>query len=193
VSGFTFHRTEIEGIVIIEHDIHLDHRGSFIETYRADVFQNAGLPDVFLQDNQSVSKKGTLRGLHFQLKRPQGKLVRAAYGTVFDVAVDIRPGSPTFGQWYGCVLSGENSRQLYVPPGFAHGFLVLTDGAVVQYKCTAYYEPDDQWGIRWDDPDIAIDWPLGDIERLIISRRDESLKRLSEIRESLDSAGLADF
>jgi len=186
MGGFSFHRTALEGVVVIEPSIHSDQRGIFLETYRADVYSYAGLPEVFLQDNQSVSKKGTLRGLHFQLRNPQGKLVRAAHGRVFDTAVDIRPGSPTFGKWYGCILSGENGRQLYVPEGFAHGFLALTDYAVVQYKCTAYYEPGDQWGIRWDDPDIAIDWPLDEIDGLIISDKDRSLKRLAEIKDSLD-------
>jgi dTDP-4-dehydrorhamnose 3,5-epimerase len=155
-------KTILEGCVIIEPKVFGDHRGFFLETYQADRYaQEAGITLPFVQDNRSRSEKGVLRGLHFQKTKPQGKLVQVVRGEVFDVAVDIRPESPTFGQWEGVLLSDENKRQLWVPPGFAHGFAVISDVADFEYKCTDYYDPGDEGAIRWDDPDLAITWPEG--------------------------------
>ena len=149
----------IEGLYIITPTIHGDGRGYFMETYNERDFQQAGLNMRFVQDNQSMSSKGVLRGLHYQKDYPQGKLVRVLVGSVFDVAVDIRPGSKTFGKWYGMVLSAENYRQFYISEGFAHGFLVLSPVAVFSYKVTDFWHPGDEGGIAWNDPDIGIIWP----------------------------------
>lgn len=146
-------------VLLIEPDVFEDARGFFLETFQAERFRAHGLPDHFVQDNHSRSARGVLRGLHYQLQNPQGKLVRVASGAVFDVAVDIRRGSPYFGRWTGATLSGENHQQLYIPPGFAHGFCVVSEQADFLYKCTALYTPGDEYGIAWDDPDIGIDWP----------------------------------
>lgn len=153
-------RTSLEGVVVIEPVLHSDARGQFIETYRESTYQALVELGRFVQDNHSRSFRGVLRGLHFQLNRPQGKLVRVVRGEVFDVAVDVRVGSPNFGMWHGEHLTGDNARQVYIPPGFAHGFCVLSEVADVEYKCTEYYDPEDPSGIRWDDPELAIDWPL---------------------------------
>jgi dTDP-4-dehydrorhamnose 3,5-epimerase len=156
-------KTALDGCIIIEPKVFGDERGFFMETYQADRYRDeAGIKEAFVQDNHSRSRKGVLRGLHFQRTHPQGKLVRVVSGEVYDVAVDIRQGSSTFGQWEGIVLSEENKRQFYVPPGFAHGFLVLSDVADFEYKCTDYYNPNDEGAIAWNDPDIAIQWPLSD-------------------------------
>lgn len=149
----------IEGLYVIEPTVHGDSRGYFAEVYNRRDMVEAGLDAVFVQDNQSLSHKGVLRGLHFQKSYPQGKLVRVNRGRVFDVAVDIRPGSPTFGAWHGEILSGENHLQFYISEGFAHGFLVLSDEAEFCYKCTDYYHPGDEGGIAWNDPDIGVVWP----------------------------------
>ena len=149
----------IDGLYIIEPTVHEDNRGYFIETYNQNDMYEAGLNMTFVQDNQSMSKKGVLRGLHFQKKYPQGKLVRVLKGRVFDVAVDLRRESKTFGQWYGIELSEENKKQFYISEGFAHGFLVLSDQAEFFYKCTDFYHPGDEAGIAWNDPDINIKWP----------------------------------
>lgn len=146
-------------VLLIEPDVFADARGFFMETFHADKFAQQGLPDVFLQDNHSHSVRGVLRGLHYQLEHPQGKLVRVVSGEVFDVAVDIRKGSPLFGKWVGAVLSEDNQRQMYVPPGFAHGFCTVSAQADFLYKCTDLYAPGDEYGIAWDDPDLAIAWP----------------------------------
>lgn len=151
--------THLPGVLIFEPQMFGDKRGFFLETYREDNFKNVGIYDRFVQDNHSRSSRGVLRGLHYQLTQPQGKLVRVARGRVFDVAVDIRVGSPAFGQWYGTVLDDESMRMMYVPPGFAHGFLVLSDIADFIYKCTDYYHPESEQGILWNDPDIGIEWP----------------------------------
>jgi dTDP-4-dehydrorhamnose 3,5-epimerase len=156
-------KTNLDGCVIIEPKVFGDHRGFFKETYQAERYKESGIELSFVQDNYSRSQKGVLRGLHFQISKPQGKLVCVTFGEVFDVAVDIREGSATYGQWEGLILSGENHKQFYVPPGFAHGFVVLSDTADFQYKCTDYYDPSDEGGIIWSDPDLAIDWHLGDI------------------------------
>lgn len=149
----------IEGLYIIEPTVHGDERGYFMETYSQRDMQEAGLDMVFVQDNQSMSCKGVLRGLHFQKQYPQGKLVRAIRGRVFDVAVDLRANSATYGQWYGVELSEENKKQFYISPGFAHGFLVLSDTAEFCYKCTDFYHPGDEGGLAWNDPAIGIEWP----------------------------------
>jgi len=150
----------IEGLLLLEPVVHRDARGFFLESWRQDRLSALGLPTMFVQDNHSHSVQGTLRGLHYQLTQPQGKLVRVVSGEVFDVAVDLRRSSPTFGQWDSAVLTGENQRQLWIPPGFAHGFYVLSDSADLLYKCTEYYFPEGDRAIRWDDPELAIEWPL---------------------------------
>lgn len=153
--------TSIPEIKIIEPKVFGDERGFFLETFQTKKYQAViGENLTFVQDNHSRSSKGVLRGLHFQKTKPQGKLVRVVTGEVFDVAVDIRKGSPTFGKWEGVLLSGDNKRQFWVPPGFAHGFVVLSDTADFEYKCTDFYDPNDEGAIKWDDPDIAIDWPF---------------------------------
>lgn len=152
-------KAPIEGLYIIEPTVHGDSRGYFMETYNQKNMEEAGLEMVFVQDNQSMSKKGVLRGLHFQKQYPQGKLVRVFEGSVFDVAVDLRKDSPTYGQWYGEILSAENKKQFYISEGFAHGFLVLSDTATFCYKCTDFYHPGDEGGLAWNDPTIGIKWP----------------------------------
>lgn len=149
----------IEGLYIIEPKVHGDSRGYFMETYNRQDMEKAGLNMEFVQDNQSMSVKGVLRGLHFQKQYPQGKLVRVIKGSVFDVAVDLRSDSPTYGQWYGVELTEENKKQFYIPEGFAHGFLVLSDTAEFCYKCTDFYHPNDEGGLAWNDPAIGIQWP----------------------------------
>lgn len=152
-------KAHIEGLYIIEPAVHGDSRGYFSETYNQKDMQEAGLDMVFVQDNESMSTKGVLRGLHFQKEFPQGKLVRVIEGRVFDVAVDLRPGSATYGQWFGVELSEENHKQFYISPGFAHGFLVLSDRAKFCYKVTDFYHPGDEGGLAWNDPGIGIEWP----------------------------------
>ena len=151
--------TSLPGVFIIEPVVHGDHRGYFMETYNQRDMEEHGLNMTFVQDNQSMSTKGVLRGLHFQKEHPQGKLVRVIRGSVFDVAVDLRPGSSTYGQWYGVELTAENKKQFYVSEGFAHGFLVLSDEAEFCYKVTDFYRPDDEGGLAWNDPKIGIEWP----------------------------------
>lgn len=151
--------TGIDGLFVVEPAVHGDERGYFIETYNRRDYHAAGLTMEFVQDNQSMSSKGVLRGLHYQIAHPQGKLVRALSGEVYDVAVDMRPGSATYGKWHGVLLSGGNHRQFYIPEGFAHGFLVLSESAVFSYKVTDYWYPNDEGGIAWNDPELAIDWP----------------------------------
>ena len=150
---------DIEGLYVIEPTVFGDKRGYFMETYNQNDFKEAGLDMVFVQDNQSMSTKNVLRGLHFQINHPQGKLVRCIRGKVFDVAVDIRKGSKTFGKWFGVELSAENKKQFYISPGFAHGFVVLSDEAEFAYKCTDFYHPNDEGGLAWNDPEIGIEWP----------------------------------
>ena len=150
---------DIKGLYVIEPTVFKDERGYFMETYNQNDFHEAGLDMVFVQDNQSMSVKGVLRGLHYQKQYPQGKLVRAVRGTVFDVAVDLRTGSETYGKWFGVVLSAENKKQFYIPEGFAHGFLVLSDLAEFCYKCTDFYHPGDEGGLAWNDPEIGVEWP----------------------------------
>ena len=177
--------TNIKGLVIIEPSVFGDERGYFMETYNEEEFHQAGLTMRFVQDNESKSSKGVLRGLHFQRKFCQGKLVRATRGAVYDVGVDLREGSPTYGQWAGVVLTEENKKMFYVPEGFAHGFLVLSDEAVFNYKCTNLYAPEYDGGIRWNDPEIGIEWPLDGIDKLLLSEKDTKLPFLSEIKDTL--------
>ena len=171
---------EIEGLKVIEPTVFGDSRGYFFESYNYNDYKAAGIPEVFVQDNQSASKKGVLRGLHFQKEFPQDKLVRVIRGEVFDVAVDLRKDSATFGKWYGVVLSEENKKQFFIPKGFAHGFLVLSDYAEFAYKCTDFYHPNDEGGLAWNADDINIDWPITDDMNLIISEKDQKWKNLAE-------------
>lgn len=180
MGKFNFEKTEIEGVYIIEPQVFGDNRGYFMETYNLDEFREAGLNMAFVQDNQSKSKKGVLRGLHFQTQHSQGKLVRVISGEVFDVAVDLRKESKTYGKWVGVKLSDENKKQFYIPEGFAHGFLVLSDEAEFVYKCTDLYHPEFEGGIAWNDPEVGIEWPTEGIEELIFSDKDKKWKTLSE-------------
>ncbi|WP_175885116.1 dTDP-4-dehydrorhamnose 3,5-epimerase [Burkholderia sp. BCC0044] len=151
--------TPLPGVLLIEPGVFGDARGFFVESFRASWLRDAGVDATFVQDNQSRSRRGVLRGLHYQRVNPQGKLVHASRGAVYDVAVDIRRGSPFFGRWFGAQLDDVSHRMLWIPPGFAHGFCVLSDEADFAYKCTQYYDPDSDAGVRWDDPEIGIDWP----------------------------------
>lgn len=175
---------EIPEVILVEPTVYRDERGFFLETYHRRKFEEGGLPGSFVQDNHSFSVQGTVRGLHAQLRRPQGKLVRAIDGEIFDVAVDIRPDSPTFGKWVGETLTGENLRQLYVPPGFAHGFCVRSKSAHVLYKCTELYDRDDEIALAWNDPEIGIRWR---VETPLLSSRDASAPKLAEILHLLSA------
>lgn len=167
-----FEESIIPDVLIITPDIFHDNRGFFLETYRDDLFKNSCLNTDFVQDNQSGSHKGVLRGLHYQIQHPQGKIVRAVVGEIFDVAVDIRKSSSTFGKWVGVVLSAQNKKQLWIPPGFAHGLLVLSEWAEVVYKATDYYAPEFERSIIWNDKDLKIDWPLDPGEKPVVSAKD---------------------
>jgi len=180
MGKFKIIETGIQNLVIIETTVYGDNRGYFMETYNYNDFKEVGLDMVFVQDNQSKSKKGVLRGLHFQKEHPQGKLVRVISGEVFDVAVDVRKGSQTFGKWHGVTLSAENRKQFYIPEGFAHGFLVLSDEAEFVYKCTDFYRPNDEGGILWNDPEIGVKWPLEGMGEPVLSEKDKVQKKLSE-------------
>lgn len=175
-------RCDIEGLAVIEPKVFEDNRGYFMETYNQRDMEEAGLNMKFVQDNQSMSTKGVLRGLHRQINFPQGKLVRVVKGTVFDVAVDLREGSKTYGQWYGVELSAENKKQFYIPEGFAHGFLVLSDEAEFCYKVTDFFHPGDELGIMWNDPDIGVNWPIPEGMEIILSEKDQNWPRLKEIK-----------
>lgn len=170
-----FIQTGLPGVLLIEPDVFRDARGFFLETFHARKYREGGIPYDFVQDNHSRSQRGTLRGLHAQLRRPQGKLVRAVKGEIFDVAVDIRKGSPTFGKWVGATLSEENFRQLFIPPGFAHGFCVLSEIAEVEYKCTDFYDKADEIGVLWSS--AGIDWP---VKEPLLSPKDAALPRLDQ-------------
>ena len=173
--AFIFERTKLPGVVIIQPQVFGDNRGYFMETYKKQSFAEVGIDKEFVQDNESSSIKGVLRGLHFQKKHTQGKLVRVTYGEVFDVAVDIRPRSLTYGQWVGVTLTAEKKNMLYIPEGFAHGFLVLSDSAEFIYKCTDVYDPTSEGGVPWNDPTINIQWYKLDIP-FITSEKDEKHK-----------------
>ena len=170
--------THLPGVVIIEPKVFGDRRGYFLESYQQQRYTEAGIDVPFVQDNMSHSSRGVLRGMHFQLNFPQGKLVSVSRGEVFDVALDVRQGSPTFGQWFGALLNDKNHHQLYVPPGYAHGFCVLSEIVDFQYKCTDLYHPEDEGGILWNDPEIGIEWP---IKEVILSDKDKTNKPLSEM------------
>ncbi len=171
-------KTNVEGVLVISSNVHSDERGFFKETYQKEIFKEAGVDYEFVQDNHSRSSKGVLRGLHFQRNNPQGKLVRCSYGTVFDVAVDINPDSKTYGQYFGVELSDSNHLQLWIPPGYAHGFCVVSEIADFHYKCTDFYNPNDEGGLLWKDPTVNIDWP---INNPIVSKKDNSNKLLREL------------
>jgi dTDP-4-dehydrorhamnose 3,5-epimerase len=173
-------RCEIEGLAVIEPTVHKDDRGYFVETYNQNDMAAEGLNMVFVQDNQSMSVKGVLRGLHFQKQFPQGKLVRVLRGSVYDVAVDLRSASKTYGKWFGVELSEENMKQFYIPEGFAHGFLVLSDVAVFAYKCTDFYHPGDEGGILYNDPEIGVEWPLPAGTEPILSEKDKKWQGLRD-------------
>jgi dTDP-4-dehydrorhamnose 3,5-epimerase len=180
-----FLATDLPGVILVEPDIWRDARGFFLENYHVRKFQEGGIAATFVQDNHSQSTQGTLRGLHAQAgQHPQGKLVRATEGEIFDVAVDIRPGSPTFKRWTGAVLSESNFRLLYIPPGFAHGFCVLSGRAQVQYKCTDFYSPTDEISIRWNDPAIGVSWP---VEMPLLSEKDQKAPLLEDLLQYLPS------
>lgn len=173
MGNFTFIKTDIEGVIIVEPKVFGDSRGYFMETYKESDFIEGGIPAKFIQDNQSKSSKGVLRGLHFQKKYSQAKLVRVVKGSVFDVAVDLRPGSKTYGKWVGVELSAENKRQFFIPKNFAHGFLVLSDEAEFVYKCDDVYHPEEEGGLIWNDPDVGIEWPITDDMEIKLSDKDK--------------------
>ncbi len=184
IGNFLFKGTTIDGVFVIEPKKYGDNRGYFMETYKKRDFDEAGLTYVFIQDNQSKSKKGVLRGLHFQKKYPQSKLVRCIEGEVFDVCVDLRKDSPTYGKWEGVVLSAEKGNQFMIPKGFAHGFLVLSDSATFCYKCDELYHPEDEGGIMWNDLDIGIDWP--DVGEILLSEKDKKHTMLRDAKVVFD-------
>lgn len=183
MGKMTFTKTKIEGVYIIEPQVFGDHRGYFMETYNENDFKEAGIDIRFVQDNQSASRKGVLRGLHFQHNHTQTKLVRVLSGEVFDVAVDLRKDSKTYGEWIGVVLSAENKKQFLIPKGFAHGFVVMSDFAEFAYKCDDFYHPEDEGGIIWNDPDIGVEWP--DVGEIILSEKDKKNPTLKESKIQL--------
>lgn len=176
----TVSTTDIPGVLIVQFSPFHDERGFFVETFNSRTFADAGLPDNFVQDNHSYSRKGVLRGLHFQRRKPQGKLVMAVRGAIFDVALDVRKGSPTFGRWVGATLTADAMNALWIPPGFAHGFCTLTDEADVIYKCTAHYDHEDESGVVWNDAEVAIAWP---VSNPIVSGKDQRLMPLSALTD----------
>jgi len=190
MSKFKFTETKVKDLYIIEPQVFGDNRGYFMETYNKKDFTEAGLNMEFVQDNESKSKKGVLRGLHFQTKHTQGKLVRVTSGEVFDVAVDLRKGSPSFGKWAGVILTQENKKQFYVPEGFAHGFLVLSDEAVFNYKCTDYYSPEYDSGILWNDEEVGIEWPLEGIDDILLSDKDKIQKKFKDLEIQFQYKGV---
>ena len=185
-GNFKFIETKIPDLYIIEQKVFGDSRGYFMESYNKQAFDEAGLTMTFVQDNESRSKKGVLRGLHFQTKHTQGKLVRCTEGEVWDVAVDLRKGSPTYGQWEGVYLSSENKRQFYIPEGFAHGFVVISETATFNYKCTDFYAPEYDSGLLWNDEDIAVEWPLDGIQEILLSEKDKKQKKFKELDKELE-------
>lgn len=180
VGNFTFTETEIKGVYVIETKRYGDHRGYFMETYKKADFDAAGLVYDFVQDNQSSSRKGVLRGLHFQKTHPQAKLVRVLSGEVFDVAVDLRKGSETYGKWVGVLLTAENGKQFMIPRGFAHGFVVVSDTAEFAYKCDELYHPENEGGIAWNDPDVGVEWP--EVGEIILGEKDKKNPMLAQCR-----------
>jgi len=184
MGKITVETCEIEGLKVITPTVFGDARGYFMETYNYNDYKEAGIPEIFVQDNQSASKKGVLRGLHFQKEFPQDKLVRVVRGEVFDVAVDLRKGSATYGKWFGVLLSEENKKQFFIPKNFAHGFLVLSDYAEFAYKCTDFYHANDEGGLKYDDPDIGVEWPIPEGMELLLSEKDMKWGGLKEYTES---------
>ena len=174
--------TSLPGVIIVAPDVHADGRGFFLETYQADRYRECGIAGPFVQDNHSRSAAGTLRGLHLQLRHPQGKLIRVVEGEILDVAVDVRRGSPTFGRWVGVNLSADNFKQIYIPTGFAHGFAVVSQTAQVEYKATDFYDPKGELGIAWNDPSLAISWPIA---TPILSARDAGHRMLADVMDQL--------
>lgn len=183
MGKLTVETCEIEGIKIITPEVHGDKRGYFVETYQKEDFEKIGIDVEFVQDNQSASTKGVLRGLHFQIQYPQDKLVRVIKGEVFDVAVDLREGSPTFGKWFGTLLSEENKKQMFVPKNFAHGFLVLSDYAEFCYKCSDFYHPGDEGGLAYNDPGIGVEWPITPDMEILLSDRDTKWNGILEYKK----------
>jgi len=183
MGKITVETCEIEGLKVITPEVYPDERGYFMETYSYRDFQAAGIDMKFVQDNQSASGKGVLRGLHFQINYPQDKLVRVISGEVFDVAVDLRKGSATYGKWFGVILSAENKKQFFIPQNFAHGFLVLSESAEFFYKCSDFYHPHDEGGLAWNDPDIGINWPVMDGMELIISDKDKNWGSIANLHK----------
>ena len=183
IGNFIFNETQIEGVYIIDMKKHVDNRGFFMETYKRNDFDSAGFIYDFVQDNHSCSEKGVLRGLHYQREHPQAKLVRAISGEIFDVAVDLRKNSATYGESVCVYLSGENHRQILIPKGFAHGFMVLSECAEIIYKCDEYYHPEDETGIAWNDPQLAIPWPAEDV---ILSDKDRKNPTLADCGFAFD-------
>lgn len=177
-----FLKTALPGVIVVEPDVHRDARGFFLETYHEPRYVEGGIRARFVQDNHSRSAKGTLRGLHGQFPRCQGKLVRAIEGEVFDVAVDVRRGSPSYGKFVSAVLSADNFRQIYVPPGMIHGFCVTSEIAQIEYKCTDVYRPEDDFSVAWDDPDLAVPWPVRDP---VLSGKDRRAPRLRDVQDRL--------
>lgn len=183
MSKFKFNKTKIDGVYIIEPTVFGDNRGYFMETYNYNEFKEGGIDVTFVQDNQSKSKKGVLRGLHFQKTYPQGKLVRVISGEIFDVAVDLRKSSKTYGKWVGVFLSGENKKQFFIPRGFAHGFLVLSETAEFTYKCDEFYHPEDEGGLMWNDDTVGIEWP--ESFEILLSDKDKMNARLRNLNVDL--------
>jgi dTDP-4-dehydrorhamnose 3,5-epimerase len=177
------HSTDIDGLLVIEPNVFQDRRGYFLEHYSKREYSKAGVDYEFVQDNQSFSKKGVLRGLHYQLGHPQAKLVRVSYGRVFDVVVDVRKTSPTYKKWFGIELSDKNNKQLLIPVGLAHGFYVFSEAAILQYKCSDFYAPSEERGIRWNDPQIAIKWPIDRSVELILSDKDAIHPSIADMAE----------
>ncbi len=186
MGNFKFIETPLKDCFIVEPKVFGDDRGFFMETYNKKEFEEAGYTMEFVQDNHSKSKKGVLRGLHFQINKPQGKLVRVISGEVFDVAVDLRKDSETYGEWFGVYLNEENKKQLYVPEGFAHGFLVTSEYAEFCYKCTNFYDPTDEGGLMWNDETVGIDWPLNNVDEILLSDKDKINNTFKKINGGLN-------
>ena len=184
MGKITVETCDIEGLKVITPTVHGDARGYFVETYNYNDYKEAGIGQVFVQDNQSSSVKNVLRGLHFQINYPQDKLVRVVNGEVFDVAVDLRPGSATYGKWHGVVLSAENKKQFFIPKNFAHGFFVLSDYAEFAYKCTDFYHPGDEGGLMYNDPEIGIRWPIEPGQEPVLSDRDRKWGSIRELSQN---------
>lgn len=182
MGKITVETCHIDGLKVVTPQVFGDHRGYFVETYHEQAYREAGIDATFVQDNQSASKKGVLRGLHFQIEHPQAKLVRVIKGEVYDVAVDLRKGSPTYGQWYGVLLTEENMKQFFIPENFAHGFLVLSDYAEFCYKVTDFYHPGDEGGIMYNDPEVGVEWPIPEGMELTLSERDTKWGPLKDIQ-----------